>query len=253
MPPSSIRLDGGSATASWDGLTVGIRVTRRGDDPFLRLEGTIRNQRPDHRLRLHVALTRGVERAIAGAPFELVERPLVGEGSEGEAASPTWPARHVVLAGDTAVLHEGVFEYEIAAGHEIAVTLLRAVGTISRERLATRPWPAGPNTPTPDAQMLGDTAFSLAVWRGADAGSVLRGWERFALPLLEAPARGRGSLPSSGRLLEISGDAELSNVRRRDGGLEVRVWNPWRDRSVEATVGSNPLTLGPARIQTTAV
>ena len=88
------------------------------------------------------------ETLVAGAPFELVERPLVGEGGEGEAPSPTWPARHVVIASNVAVLHEGVFEYEVV-GREIAVTLLRSVGCISRESLPVRPWAAGPGTPGP--------------------------------------------------------------------------------------------------------
>ena len=45
------------------------------------------------------------------------------------------------------------------------VTLLRSVGTISRETLATRPWAAGPDVPTPDAQMIGETEFSLGELR----------------------------------------------------------------------------------------
>jgi alpha-mannosidase len=121
-------------------------------------------------------------RVLAGAPFELVDRPLVGEGGEGEAPSPTWPARHVVMAAGTAVFHEGVFEYEVVDGHEIAVTLLRCVGTISRESLATRPWPAGPATPTPGAQMLGETRFLLGVWPDADEEHLIETWERFAAP-----------------------------------------------------------------------
>jgi alpha-mannosidase len=145
------------------------------------IDGTIRNERPDHRLRLHVGLDRSATETLAGAPFELVDRPLIGEGGEGEAPSPTWPARHVLLAGGTAVFHEGVFEYEIVDGREIAVTLLRCVGTISRESLATRPWPAGPGTPTPQAQMLGETAFLLGLRRDADRSSLVETWERSAL------------------------------------------------------------------------
>jgi hypothetical protein len=37
---------------------------------------------------------------------------------------------------------EGVIEYEVT-GDELAVTLLRAVGTISRESMPARPWAAG--------------------------------------------------------------------------------------------------------------
>ena len=66
-------------------------------------------------------------------------------------------------------------------------------------------------------------------------------------------ATGGGALPASGSLLEVSGDASLSNVRRRDGTLEVRLWNPRTDTPVHATVGGNDVVLGPARIETIEV
>ena len=146
--PAEVHVEG-DAVRAWfdDGLEVEMRVTRRADEPFIRLEGTIRNGRPDHRLRLHVTLPGPTTTSIAGSPFELVERPLVSEGSDLEAASPTWPARGIVMAAETAVLHEGVFEYEVVDGRALAVTLLRCVGTISRERMATRPFPPGPTSP----------------------------------------------------------------------------------------------------------
>jgi hypothetical protein len=179
-PPIGVEVDGGRFRLEWDGVQLVGRITRVADEPFVVVDGTIHNAREDHRLRLHVGLPTAAERAWAGSPFEVVERPLVGEGGEGEAPSPTWPARHVVVASDTAVFHEGVFEYEIVDGRAIAVTLLRCVGTISRETLATRPWPAGPPTPTPGAQMLGDTAFRLGVWPRADGERALERWARFA-------------------------------------------------------------------------
>ena len=247
-PPSSLTIDSRGFTASWDGLRVETSVRRLAGEPFLRLEVTVRNERPDHRVRLHVRLPNATDRAVAGSPFELVERPLVGEGSGGEAASPTWPARHVVMASDMAVFHQGVFEYEVVDGRELAITLLRCVGTISREHLATRRWPAGPVTPTPNAQIVGDTSFALGIWPGASIDGLLLTWERFALPIVDAPARGDGDLPAVGSLLEIRGDAELSSVRRRDDELEVCVWNPRRHTPAEAVVGDRQVELGPAAI-----
>jgi Glycosyl hydrolases family 38 N-terminal domain/Alpha mannosidase middle domain len=249
-PPSAIRIDGHEVEASWEGLRILVRVVRRAEEPFLRLEGVIHNERPDHRLRLWVELPSPVEGSTAGSPFELVDRPLLGEGSGIEAASATWPARGVAMAGDTAVLHEGVIEYEVVQGRALAVTLLRCVGRISAEVLATRPFDAGPGTPTPDAQMIGETPFVLAVWAGADRAGLLPNWERFALPLAEAPASGGGSLPAEGSFIRIEGEAQLSNVRRREGRLEVRLWNARLDGPVDATVGGRPVVLGPAEILT---
>jgi len=237
----------------WDRLHVQARVSRRDGEPFVRLDGMIRNDRPDHRLRLVATLPSAVDRSLAGAPFELVSRPLVGEGSGLEAPSATWPARHVVVAGNVAVLHEGVFEYEVVNGDALAITLLRCVGRISGS-LATRPWDAGPRTPTPDGQMLGETSFSLALWPRAPHGAaLLEGWERFALPVGEAPAAGGGELARTGSLLEADLDAaQLSNVRRRDGRTEVRIWNAEAHR-IMARIGNIHAELGVAEIRTVAV
>jgi hypothetical protein len=247
-PPSSIAVQGRTFEAEWDGLRVDVRVSQRGDDPFYRLEGVIQNEREDHRLRLHIELPDATDRAVAGAPFELVDRPLVGEGSSVETASPTWPARHVVMASRTAVFGEGVFEYEVVDGRELAVTLLRSVGAISKENLATRPWPAGPGTPTPNAQMIGKTEFALGVWLKTERDRLLNMWERFALPIVAAPARGGGHRPSSGSLLRIDGDIELSSVRRRIGHLTVTAWNGHWDRSVDVNIGDHRHEIGPAKI-----
>jgi alpha-mannosidase len=248
-PPRSIRVEGDVFEADWDGLRIEARATRRADEPFLRVQGVIRNEREDHRLRLHVGSPGRVDRAIAGAPFELVERPLVGEGSEGEMASPTWPARHVVMSSSMAVFHDGVFEYEVVQDVDLAVTLLRCVGTISRKRMATRPWAAGPQTRTPNAQMLGSTEFSLGLWPGASRDGLLRNWERFALPLAEARASGGGGLRPRGSLLELDGEVELSSVRRRGEAVEVCLWNARQDVPANAIIGGRHYRLGPAAIE----
>jgi alpha-mannosidase len=252
--PAETHVDGDVVRAWFDGgLEVEMRGTRRLGEPFIRLDGTIRNGRPDHRLRLHVTLPHPATTSVAGSPFELVERPLVSEGSDLEVASSTWPARGVVMASDTAVMHEGVFEYEVADEGALAVTLLRCVGTISRNEMATRPFSAGPDVATPLAQMLGETAFSLGIWPNANVRDLLPNWERFALPLRSADAAGSGSMPASGSLIEMSGGATLSNVRRRDGEVEVRLWNARSDSAVLATVGGSDVVLGPARIETIKV
>jgi len=248
--PGSVEVHGDEVIAAWDRLLVLFRVTRRRDEPFVRLEGVMRNDRPDHRLRLHVSLPTPVDRSIAGAPFELVERPLVGEGSDAEAASATWPARHVAVAGPVAFLHEGVFEYEVVDGRALAVTLLRCVGRISGS-FATRPWDAGPRTPTPNAQMLGETAFTLGIWPDPPVGpALLSSWERFGLPIVEAPAAAGGTLPRKDRLLRLQlGDAQLSNIRRIGGSVQVRAWNPTTE-AIGSRVGDRSVELGSAQIAT---
>jgi alpha-mannosidase len=249
-PAWSVAAEGNEVQADFDeGLSVRMHVARRQGEPFIRLSGKIDNRSPNHRLRIHVRLAEPAAGSLAGSPFELVERGLVSEGGELEAPSSTWPARHVVLAGGIAAFHEGVFEYEVAEG-ELAITLLRCVGTISRQHLATRPFAAGPDVATPDAQMLGTTTFELALQAGATSLGIMADWERFALPLREVPTAGGGTLPSIGSLLAVEGDVVLSNVRRKDGVLQVRLWNSSPERPANVRVAGKPATIGPARIQT---
>jgi hypothetical protein len=248
MEPDHVRAGGSHATVVFPGLVVQARAFRRGDDPFVRFEGTILNERPDHRLRLHVGLGVPAEGSLAVTPFGLVERGVRSEGGF-EPACPTWPARGAVLAGRTAVLQEGVFEYEVVADRpELATSLLRCVGTISRGAMATRPGPAGPDIATPEGQMIGETRFALGLLLDARPEGLLPAWERFALPLMQSEARGGGDLPRRGTLLELTG-AEVSAIRRVDGELEVRIWNP-SDAPRTASIGGRRIELGPARIET---
>src|SRR5256714_15463467 len=123
MGRDSISAGDRSAELSCGGdLSASISVSKLGEpesEPLLRVQGVISNARPDHRLRLHVALPAPARMVVAGSPFELVERPLVSEGSDLEAPSSTWPTRGVVMAGGLVVLTEGVVEYEVAEGREI--------------------------------------------------------------------------------------------------------------------------------------
>jgi alpha-mannosidase len=66
-------------------------------------------------------------------------------------------------AGGLAVLAPGFFEYELTDSGDLLVTLLRAVGQLSREDLATRPGHAGWPEPTPLAQSHGPDRLQLAV------------------------------------------------------------------------------------------
>lgn len=197
-------------------------------------------------MRLWVGLPSEPERVTALSPFEIVERPLRGEGYEFEIGSPTWPARGAVLAAGTALLAEGVIEYEVDRDR-LGVTLLRAVGMLAKPVLATRPIWAGPPTPAPKGQCLGAYDIELAVLTEASADELVDEWERFALPLLDISTSGGGdAVPSS--LLRVDG-AHLSAVRRVGNALEVRVWNE-TFAPCAATVDGRTFDIRPAGIET---
>jgi mannosylglycerate hydrolase len=208
--------------------TVTTRVELRAGEPFARLAVAFRNPVPDHRLRFHVPLPAAVDRSYAEGQFAVVERGLDAEGGHGEHPLPTFPARGFVAVAGVAALLDHVLEYEVVdGGRELALTLLRAVGMISRNEHAYRSEPAGPEVPIPSAQQLGPcrVAFALMPHAGAwqDAG-VLEAAEDYQLPFLVEPgtAERPGVLPQAGLTLDGDG-AVLSALHRRDGWLEARV------------------------------
>src|SRR5207244_526456 len=115
----------------------------------------------------------------------------------------------------------------------------------------TRPFAAGPGVATPSAQMLGRTAFSIAIREEGEPLGLLRDWERFALPILERRLGGIGAATEdSAHLLHVDGDAILSTIRRIGGAREVRAWNPFADREVRWSVEDRSGALRPAEIAT---
>jgi hypothetical protein len=219
------------------------------DDDFVTFSIAIDNRAPDHRLRVLLDLPENADSSVAASPFELVERPPRGEGGTSEPPSPDWPARGMVLAGGSGFLGRGVFEYELVDDRCLAMTLLRCTSTISRPELPNRSVTAGPDVPTPGAQLIGHHAFGFGVLLGGSAPAAQRSWERFALPLAGlGDGSNAGSLPASGSLLEMDVPA-LSAIRRRGSELEVRIWNP-ESQARPCSIAGRPFSLGGHAIET---
>ena len=151
-------------------VAVTLTVMLHTDSPVVRCILDIDNQARDHRLRarLPTGLVGGV--ALAGAPFGSVARaPVVADAAEYPLETPvrTAPAQRFVVAAagprGIAVLAPGFFEYEWTPAGDLAVTLLRAVGELSRANLWSRPGHAAWPVPTPDAQCLGPQRVELAL------------------------------------------------------------------------------------------
>jgi mannosylglycerate hydrolase len=247
------------------------RVELRAGEPFVRLRVSFDNPCRDHRLRLHVPLARPAASSFAEGQFAVVERGTTAEGGHGEVPLPTFPARGFVDAGGAAVLLDHVLEYELLTDPpELALTLLRAVGQISRNAHRYREEPAGPEVATPGAQCLGPWSVGLAVLPHAGpwhADGVLRQAEHYQHELLAAAGTGPGltlrepaPLPLRGPEppalrgpeappaplaeaagLAVEGDGvALSALRRRGAWLELRLACQHPD-PVTATVGGGLL------------
>jgi alpha-mannosidase len=211
--------------------TTVLHAELRAGEPFLRLRAVVDNPCRDHRVRLHVPLAGPAERSFAEGQFAVVERGTSAEGGHGEVPLPTFPASGFVDAGGVAVLLDQVTEYELVTEPpELALTLLRAVGQISRDHHRYREEPAGPQTPTPGAQCLGTQVAGLAVYPHPGAwheDEVLTFMECFRHDLLAVPGTGDGrggvrGLERAGLSVDGAG-VVLSSLRRRGDWLELRL------------------------------
>ena len=173
-------------------VAIRLVLTLHDGSPALRVTLEVDNGATDHRLRIRFPSGARGGRAKAGTAFGMVERDPVGaHGASDSRESPvaTAPAQRVVVcaAADRglALLAPGFFEYEQTRGGDLLVTVLRAVGSLSRSDLSTRPGHAGWPTPTPDAQCRGSDRMQLAVLPAgmALAGAALAAlWEDVFLP-----------------------------------------------------------------------
>ena len=220
--------------------SIETTITLEADQAELGLGVAWRNLSADHRLRLHLPLFEGAEYSRAGSAFATVTRGLIAEGRPDELGLATYPASRYVQAGQLSVAFSGVREYELVAirdgqANELAITLLRSTGMLSRLGMVNRPFPAGPLTPAPALQMLGEPiSFSCRIGVGIDAIALA---ERHDLPLEAVSSFGGGDLDRHGRLLDIRG-AVVSSLRRHHGGLLLRLYNP-RDEGVAVSLGDH--------------
>ncbi|MGH7617197.1 MAG: glycosyl hydrolase-related protein [Gemmatimonadaceae bacterium] len=151
-------------------VDLSVRLVLDADAPFVRVDVSGENRGSDHRTR--VVLRSDVANAAvwADAAFGPVRRePIVPSAAESavEHAPPTAPLhRYVSLFNDAAgftAFSDGLAEYEATPAGEVIVTLVRAVGELSKNDLPERPGHAGWPTPTPAAQCLGHFEASFAV------------------------------------------------------------------------------------------
>ena len=150
---------------------------------------------PDHRLRVLLPIGRAITASNAGASFA-IERRERATAIEPEAAPERWNgypselvyttqfSRDFVHAedadGGVLVAHRGIHEYELVDGPPpkegprptfCALTLMRAVGTVSREGGRIRRVNAGPSLPTETSQMVSPSDLFEYSWQAVPAGT----------------------------------------------------------------------------------
>lgn len=215
---------------------VEMLVEVRAGEPFARVSTSFLNQSADHRLRFHVPLPEPVAGSASAGQFAVTERGLTAEGGWGEYPLPTFPASSFVSAGAANVLLDHSSEYELLDdGSELAITLLRAIGSISVNIHPLRDEPAASEIPVPGAQDLGirvENRFAVVPsatgWQGANAVALAEEFRNDAL-VARGTAPGGGLLPPDATGVRVDGrDVFVSSIRRvadddRGAGTEVRL------------------------------
>ncbi len=239
--PEGLEADHKSRSRKTVPLTLSSRVTLIAGVERVDIHTELDNLARDHRLRVHFAAPFAVSEADYDGHFEVIRRPLgvpAFDASWAEQPRPEVPQRAFCAVSDGTrgllIANRGLPEVEVTQrdGHaEIALTLLRCVGWLSRDDFPERRGPAGPVMPTPGAQMPGHWAFDYAIIPFAEVDRLTAYHQAYAF---QAPLRAastalhEGMLSSQDALLHVSPqDFIISAIKTaRDGsGWLVRGYN----------------------------
>jgi alpha-mannosidase len=234
--------------------TTEISVTA--GDRKVEFKTTFDNQVCDHRLRALVHAPIHAQRLDVEHGLAVVARPLdptaaLGAGSE--RAAPTGQHHGFVDVSDgnagVALMSRGLPEHEVVRERsehgdrtQLALTLVRSVGWLSRGDLKVIDHAAGPMLATPAAQEQGLHTFEYAIVLHAgdwQEGKVLIEAGRYHAPPLAIQApKGRASIPPNKPLVDVGpSTVTVSAVHPAQGGrgLIVRLLNASGQR-VEAAL-----------------
>jgi alpha-mannosidase len=235
-------------------VPVTVDATLDAGAPRVAFRVSLDNRASDHRLRiLFPAGAAHVATARADTAFDVVTRlarQAVPATIKNESPVSSAPMISLVDAGDdttgATVIAKGLMEYEIVGEPPaIALTLLRSVGDLSRNDLATRPsGHAGPPVATPAAQCIGRHQFEMAFeprGRAPAAASLLASARAHLIPPRVVIARRPGGDgPATRSFVRIDGGADtvvLSALKQGEdrANVIVRLFNPG-DETVDVTV-----------------
>ncbi|MEP6640235.1 MAG: alpha-mannosidase, partial [Chloroflexota bacterium] len=253
--PVGLAPDGVARTDATAPVDVTTSVELRAGEPFVRIAGSFTNPARDHRIRWHLPLPAPTDHSSAEGQFAVVDRGLTEEAGHGEVPTPTFPAHGFVHAAGATILLEHVTEYELVDGRELALTVLRSTGLISRNDNPFREDPAGPEVPVPGAQMPGPWRFAFGLlphvgsWENEAVQWAAEGYRlpfvttagRREIEVDAAPESARGTAGGATVGLRIEGrGVVLSALRRRGDELEARLVARTAE-ATEATISGRPI------------
>ena len=221
-------------------LPIRTRISLTTGVPRVEIETTVTNVASDHRLRVHFPVPAQVDTFDAEGHMDVITRSLdlpTDTADWVEEPIGTHPQRtwSDVSDGEVGLLlaNQGLPEVEVLrteTGSEMALTLLRCVGWLSRADLSVRKGHAGPGLPTPGAQCHGTYTFHYALvphhggWQQAFTQAYA-----FSGPFRAVPTPAHdGKMPSTMSFFDVSPETMvISAIKKPEegDGLIVRMWN----------------------------
>lgn len=189
------------------------------------------NQAKDHRLSLHLPTNEKLHATYADSAFEVAKRGIVYQDNtpvlpNKEAKVSVFPSQSFISAGKVQLNHLGMNEYRVVEKQddELAATLLRCVGWLSRRDFTTRGNGAGPDLPTPEAQCLGqhNYQFELVISEFDAAQACNRAKDMRQPPMLIRGVSNQWATAVATSNMSL----QCSSLRQVDDQLEIRLWNP---------------------------
>ncbi|HZQ83321.1 MAG TPA: glycosyl hydrolase-related protein [Acidimicrobiales bacterium] len=217
-------------------LTVRVEATVARGVGRVDLDVRVDNLARDHRLRLLFPTGAPVAEYRYATTFDVASEGTGPVDDTGwvQPATRTRPQQGWVEANGLCVAAPGLPEFEVTPEGTIAVTLLRAVGWLSRIDLKSRPEPAGPGIPTPEAQCRDGVAARLSLRVDAPP-AVLQADEVGLRAVVAGP---EPPLPEGTSVIAVEPPGlVLSALKPADegDGIVVRVLNP-TGASIDAVV-----------------
>jgi len=231
--PASLSLDRKERSRERVPLPISLEILLPPGSRQVHLNVHLENNALDHRLQMLFATpTEGIS-LFSGAHFAMLERqPSFGQ---------SMPQKDFILLRSNewnlAVLNRGLQEFQYFKRNKetvVAITLLRAVGWLSRDDLLTRKGDAGWPFPTPEAQCLGKHTFELALAFGSRRDNPWLGVQEALLfnrpPIVfQVPGNPRSPLLRGFSLLTIDNPyivmSALKKSEDRDD-VVLRLYNP---------------------------
>lgn len=190
-------------------LEFETRVTLLKDCPRIAFETRLHNTVECHRLRVLFPTRMDADVYYTATPFDMQEWPVKKEDSRRftEVETNVTPSQGITFIGDgsasVALYTQGLYEVEVMdnPSRTVALTLFRAFAYET-------------GTPVRNyADMKRDLCFAYALdFEPASPAEALRLADRFRCGLQAECLEGKGSLPLSGSLLRLEGEAALSTL-----------------------------------------